>query len=75
MISIITINNESISIINEGKEMICNFDFFLRFSEEAKGEVEVEVLDEEEVKVVVEEVEVVVEEVELEQEDMVEDEV
>ena len=35
--------------------MICNFDFFLRFSEEAKGEVEVEVLDEEEVKVVVEE--------------------
>ena len=54
--------------------MICNFDFFLRFSEEAKGEVEVEVLDEEE-KVVVEEVEVVVEEVEVEQEDMVEEEV
>ena len=48
--------------------MICNFDFFLRFSEEAKGEVEVEVLDEEEVKVVVEKVEV-------EQEDMVEEEV
>ena len=48
--------------------MICNFDFFLRFSEEAKGEVEVEVLDEEEVKVVVEEVEV-------EQQDMVEEEV
>ena len=55
--------------------MICNFDFFLRFYEEAKGEVEVEVLDEEEVKVVVEEVEVVVEEVEVEQEDMVEEEV
>ena len=53
--------------------MICNFDFFLRFYEEAKGEVEVEVLDEEEVKVVVEEV--VVEEVDVEQEDMVEDEV
>ena len=55
MISIFTIKNESISIINEGNEMICNFDFFLRFYEEAKGEVEVEVLDEEEVKVVVEE--------------------
>ena len=67
MIYIITIKNESISIINEGNEMICNFDFFLRFSKEAKGEVELEVLDEEEVKVVVEEVEV-------EQEDMVEEE-
>jgi len=61
LISVINIKNESISIINKGNEMICNFHFFLRSSEKTKGEVEVEVLEEEEVKVVVEELEVEVE--------------
>ena len=43
LISIITIKIESISIINNENEMICNFDFFLRFSEEAEAKEEVEV--------------------------------
>ena len=37
LISIITIMNESITIISKWNEMICNFHFLLRFYEEAKG--------------------------------------